>query len=198
MTLNEALDYIHSVNWRGSIPGLSRTRELLHRIGNPQDRLRYVHVAGTNGKGSTCAMLASILQKAGFRTGLYTSPYINRFNERMQIDGEPIGDDELCEITAYIRPHAETMADLPTEFELVTCIGFEYFARHECDIVILECGMGGEFDATNVIRTPECAVLCTIGLDHMQVLGSTHTEIARTKAGIFKPGGVCVTYPALP
>ena len=138
MTLNEALDYIHSVNWRGSIPGLSRTRALLNRIGNPQDKLRYVHVAGTNGKGSTCAMLASILQNAGFRTGLYTSPYINRFNERMQID------------------------------------------------------------ATNVIRTPECAVLCTIGLDHMQVLGSTHTEIARTKAGIFKPGGVCVTYPALP
>ena len=198
MTLNEALDYIHSVNWRGSIPGLSRTRALLNRIGNPQDKLRYIHVAGTNGKGSTCAMLASILQNAGFRTGLYTSPYINRFNERMQIDGEPISDDELCEITAYIKPHAETMSDLPTEFELVTCIGFEYFARHECDIVILECGMGGEFDATNVIRTPECAVLCTIGLDHMQVLGSTHTEIARTKAGIFKPGGVCVTYPALP
>ena len=198
MTLNEALDYIHSVNWRGSIPGLSRTRELLNRIGNPQDRLRYVHVAGTNGKGSTCAMLASILQKAGYRTGLYTSPYINRFNERMQVNGAPISDDELCEITEYIRPYAERMDDLPTEFELVTCIGFEYFARHACDIVILACGMGGEFDATNVIKTPECAVLCTIGLDHMQVLGSTHTEIARTKAGIFKPGGVCVTYPALP
>ena len=198
MTLNEALDYIHSVNWRGSIPGLSRTRALLNKIGNPQDKLRYVHVAGTNGKGSTCAMLASILQKAGYRTGLYTSPYINRFNERMQVNGEPISDEELCEITEYIRPYAERMDDLPTEFELVTCIGFEFFARQGCDIVVLECGMGGEFDATNVIKTPECAVLCTIGLDHMQVLGSTHTEIARTKAGILKEGGVCVTYPALP
>ena len=198
MTLNETLDYIHSVNWRGSIPGLSRIRELLNRIGNPQDTLHYIHVAGTNGKGSTCAMLASILQQAGYRTGLYTSPYINRFNERMQIDGEPISDAELCEITERIRPCAETMAELPTEFELVTCIGFAFFARHNCEVVILECGMGGEFDATNVIGTPECAVMCTIGLDHMQVLGSTHTEIARTKAGIFKPGGVCVTYPALP
>ena len=198
MTLNETLDYIHSVNWRGSIPGLSRTRQLLEKIGNPQDTLRYIHVAGTNGKGSTCAMLANILQKAGYRTGLYTSPYINRFNERMQVNGVPISDEELCEITEYIRPFADAMDDVPTEFELVTCIGFEFFARQGCEIVVLECGMGGEFDATNVIETPECAVMCTIGLDHMQVLGNTHTEIARTKAGIFKEGGVCVTYPALP
>ena len=198
MTLQEALDYIHSVNWRGSIPGLSRTRELLGKLGDPQNGLKFVHVAGTNGKGSTCAMLANILQQSDYRTGLYTSPYINRFNERMQVNGKPISDDELCEITEMIRPLASEMADVPTEFELVTCIGFEFFARQNCDIVVLECGMGGEFDATNVIQTPECAVMCTIGLDHMQVLGNTHTEIARTKAGIFKPGGTCVTYPTLP
>ena len=198
MTLDQALSYIHSVNWRGSVPGLSRTRELLCKMGDPQKKLKCVHVAGTNGKGSTCAMLANILQEAGYRTGLYTSPYINRFHERMQVDGEPVTDEELCEITEFVRPFADAMDDVPTEFELVTCIGFEFFARRECDIVVLECGMGGEFDSTNVIDVPECAVLCTIGMDHMQYLGHTHAEIARTKAGIFKHGGACVTYPALP
>ena len=198
MNLAEALEYIHSVNWRGSVPGLSRTRELLSKMGDPQNKLRFVHVAGTNGKGSTCAMLSAILRKAGYRTGLYTSPYINRFHERMQVNGEPITDDELCHITEFVRPFADSMDDVPTEFELVTCIGFEFFARRKCDIVVLECGMGGEFDSTNVIEVPECAVLCTIGMDHMQYLGSTHEAIARTKAGIFKPGGTCVTYPASP
>ena len=198
MNLDQALSYIHSVNWRGSVPGLSRTRELLGRMGDPQNKLKYVHVAGTNGKGSTCAMLANILQRAGFRTGLYTSPYINRFHERMQVNGEPISDAELCEITEYIKPLADAMEDVPTEFELVTCVGFEFFARRQCQIVVLECGMGGEFDATNVIDVPECAVLCTIGMDHMEYLGRTHAAIARTKAGILKPGGACVTYPALP
>ena len=198
MTLDQALDYIHSVNWRGSVPGLSRTRELLAKMGDPQKKLKFVHVAGTNGKGSTCAMLANILQMAGFHTGLYTSPYINRFHERMQVDGEPITDEELCDITEFVRPFADAMTDVPTEFELVTCIGFEFFARRQCEIVVLECGMGGEFDSTNVIDVPECAVLCTIGMDHMQYLGHTHAEIARTKSGIFKRGGVCITYPALP
>ena len=198
MTLDQALSYIHSVTWRGSVPDLSRTRELLSKMGDPQNRLKFIHVAGTNGKGSTCAMLSSILQKAGYKTGLYTSPYINRFHERMQVNGEPISDDELCRITEFVRPLADAMEDVPTEFELVTCIGFEFFARRQCEIVVLECGMGGEFDSTNVIEVPECAVLCTIGMDHMQYLGHTHAEIARTKAGIFKPGGVCVTYPGLP
>ncbi len=198
MTLDKALEYIHSVNWRGSVPGLSRTRELLKKMGNPQKKLRFVHVAGTNGKGSTCAMLAAILQKAGYRTGLYTSPYINRFHERMQVNAEPISDEELCDITEFVRPFADGMSDVPTEFELVTCIGFEFFARQACDIVVLECGMGGEFDSTNVIDVPECAVLCTIGMDHMQYLGNTHEAIALTKAGIFKHGGTCVTYPGLP
>ncbi len=196
MNINEALDYIHSVTWRGSIPGLSRTKELLSRMGNPQNQLRFIHVAGTNGKGSTCAMLASILQQTGYRTGLYTSPYITCFHERMQVNGQNISDEMLCQITEFVRPHAQAMEDTPTEFELVTAIGFEYFKRMACDIVVLECGMGGEFDSTNVISTPEAAVLCCIGLDHMQQLGSTLPEIAETKAGIFKEGGLCITYPA--
>lgn len=198
MTIHDALNFIHSVNWRGSIPGLSRTRELLARMGNPEKELRFIHVAGTNGKGSTCAMLEKILREAGYKTGLYTSPYLSNFNERMQICGQPISNEALCEITEYVQPIAEKMTDIPTEFELVTAIGFEYFRREACDIVILECGMGGEFDSTNVIECPECAVLCTIGLDHMQFLGNTYGEIARTKSGILKKDGYCVTYPSVP
>lgn len=198
MTVEEALTYIHSVCWKGSIPGLSRTRELLSRIGNPEKKLKFVHVAGTNGKGSTAAMLASILQHAGYRTGLYTSPYILRFHERMQVDGEQITDGELAEITEFVRPHAEAMADHPTEFELVSCIGFEYFKRRQCDIVVLEVGMGGELDSTNVIETPEAAVITNIGLDHTEYLGDTLEKIAAAKAGIIKPGGTAVIYRAAP
>lgn len=196
MNLDAALSYIHSVAWQGSRPGLSRTRELLHKMGDPQKKLRFIHVAGTNGKGSTCAMLESILRHAGYRTGLYTSPYISRFQERMQVGGVPVSDEMLCAVTEFVQPFADAMLDPPTEFELVTAIAMEFFARSSCDIVLLECGMGGELDSTNVIDTPECAVMCTIGLDHMEYLGNTLSQIARTKAGIFKPGGLCVTYPA--
>ncbi len=193
MTINETLSYIHSVCWKGSVPGLSRTRELLGSLNNPQDSLKFVHIAGTNGKGSTASMLANIFRKAGCKTGLYTSPYIFCFNERMQVNGEMISDDELCEITEYVKPFAEKMTDLPTEFELVTCIAMEYFARHKCDIVILEVGMGGEFDSTNIIRTPEAAVITNIGLDHVEVLGDTLEKIAQAKAGIIK-GGDAILY----
>lgn len=196
MNLDDALSYIHSVAWQGSKPGLSRTQELLRQMGDPQKKLRFVHVAGTNGKGSTCAMLEAILRSAGYRTGLYTSPYISRFHERMQVEGRPISDEMLCIVTEFVQPFADAMSDSPTEFELVTAIAMEFFARSECDIVLLECGMGGELDSTNVIDTPECAVMCTIGLDHMEFLGNTLPAIARTKTGIFKHGGMCVTYPA--
>lgn len=194
MTYEEALAYIHGVSWQGTIPGLERELELLGRIGNPHRALKYVHVAGTNGKGSTAAMLASMLMKAGYRTGLYTSPYLLRFNERIQVNGEPIPDSALCEITEYIRPHADAMADPPTEFELVTAIGFEYFARQRCDIVVLEVGMGGEWDATNVIERNEAAVIVNIGLDHTAWLGDTVEAIARTKSGVVKRGCPCVVY----
>ncbi len=194
----QAIEYIHSVCWKGSIPGLGRTRNLLDLMGNPQDKLKYVHIAGTNGKGSTAAMTASILQKAGYRVGLYTSPYIYRFNERMQIDGVPISDSELTQITAWIKPKAQSMEESPTEFELVSCIAFEYFKRNRCDIVVLEVGMGGALDSTNVIKAPEVAVITNIGLDHTDVLGSTVEEIAKTKAGIFKPGSHAVVYRSSP
>ena len=198
MTYNEAMDYIHHVTWRGSRLGLERTRELLERIGNPQEKLKFVHVAGTNGKGSTCAMIAKTLTLAGYQTGLYISPFINRFNERMQLNGESILDQTLADITAFIRPHAEAMADHPTEFELITVIAFEYFYRSKADIVVLEVGMGGELDSTNVIGTPELAVITNIGLDHTRELGSTIADIANAKAGIIKPDGDVLIYDQNP
>ncbi len=198
MQYEEALLYIHHVSWTRSRLGLTRTFALLGRIGNPQKSLRFIHVAGTNGKGSTAAMLAQIFQSAGYRTGMYTSPYIDRFNERMQVDGHPISDEELADITAYIRPFADEMEDHPTEFELVTAIGFSYFQRHGCQIVVLEVGMGGELDSTNVIDAPELAIITNMGFDHTKELGPTMRDIARAKAGIIKEGGTVVTYGCNP
>ena len=198
MNVTEAIEYIHSVYWKGSIYGLSRLQALLEKMGNPQDSMKYVHIAGTNGKGSTAAMTASILRKAGYRTGLYTSPYIYCFNERMQVDGEQISDEDLVAITEYVKPFVEAVEEKPTEFELVCAIAFEYFKRQQCDIVVLEVGLGGEFDATNVIRAPEVAVITNIGLDHTEVLGNTLEAIARTKAGIFKEGCAAVVYRGTP
>ena len=194
MNVNEAIEYIHSVCWKGSIPGLGRTQELLQKLGNPEKKLKFVHIAGTNGKGSTAAMTASILQQAGYKVGLYTSPYIYRFHERMQVNGQQISDEDLCAVTEYVKPFADSMAESPTEFELVCCIAFEYFLRQNCDIVVLEVGMGGAWDATNVIECPEVAVITNIGLDHTDFLGNTLEAIAETKAGIFKEGGDAVIY----
>jgi dihydrofolate synthase/folylpolyglutamate synthase len=195
MSYEETLRYIHNVKWQGAKPGLERTRRLLAALGNPEKKLKFVHIAGTNGKGSTAAMIASVLRKAGYRTGLYTSPYIIRFNERMQVDGVHISDEELERMTDEIRPHADAMTDdPPTEFELITALAMKYFLYKECDIVVLEVGMGGELDSTNVIDTPEVAVITAIGLDHMTELGSTPAAIASAKAGIIKENGDVVIY----
>ena len=198
MNIHEALNYIHGIPWTNAAPGLARTRALLERMRNPERKLKFIHIAGTNGKGSIAAMLASMLRAAGYRTGLYTSPYIKRFNERMQINGIPIPDMELARITERVQPLADALEEHPTEFELVTCIAMEYFALHSCDIVVLEVGMGGEFDSTNVIDTPEAAVIANIGMDHTQVLGGTIEEIAQAKAGIIKSGCDCVLYAQRP
>ena len=194
MTCREALDYINGVRWLGSKPGLERITELLRRLGDPQKRLKFVHIAGTNGKGSCAAMCASVLRAAGYRTGLYTSPYLWRFNERMQIDGEMIPDETLAEIVAQIRPHCEAMDDHPTEFEMMTAAAFLWYAQERCEIVVLEVGLGGRLDATNVIETPEVSVIMNIGLDHTEYLGDTLAALAGEKAGIIKPGCPCVLY----
>lgn len=194
MTVEQALEYIHSNYWNGGSFGLSKTKELMNLMGNLQKQLKFVHIVGTNGKGSTAAMSASILQKAGYTVGLYTSPYIFKFHERMQVNGQCISDEELAELTEKIKPLADSMKDKPSEFELVTAIAFDYFLRHHCDIVCLEAGLGGENDSTNVIDPPEVAVITNIGLDHTALLGNTLEEIATTKSKIIKPGCQAVTY----
>lgn len=188
MNYNEALNYIHSISWTFCKPGLERTQELCQGLGNPQNNLKFIHVAGTNGKGSYCSMLASVLKEAGYKVGLYTSPYITFFNERMAINGEPISNDELVAVTERVKMVADNMMDKPTEFELVTAIAFEYFNRNKCDYVVLECGLGGRLDSTNIIKTPVLSVITGISLDHTSILGNTVEEIAREKAGIIKEG----------
>ena len=187
MNYNEALEYIHSISWQFCRPGLERIGELCEKLGHPERELRFVHVAGTNGKGSFCSMLDSVLRSAGYRTGLYTSPYIVRFNERMCACGEPISDGELADITAYVKPIADSMLDKPTEFELITAIAFEFFKRKRCEIVILEAGMGGRLDSTNIIEKSILSVITGIALDHTAFLGETVEKIAAEKAGIIKP-----------
>lgn len=188
MTYPEALTYIHSVNWTFCKPGLDRIETLCAGLGDPQKSLKCIHVAGTNGKGSFCAMIASVLSAAGYRTGLFTSPYIRRFNERMMVDGQEIADDVLADLTARVKPVADGMTDKPTEFELITAIAFLYFQQMGCDYVVLETGMGGRLDATNIIDTPILTVITGIGLDHTAYLGDTMEAIAAEKAGILKPG----------
>ena len=187
MNYAEALEYIHSVNWTFCKPGLERIGELCERLGHPENKLKFIHVAGTNGKGSTSAMLDSVLRAAGYKTGLYTSPYIRVFNERMRVNGKNISDSELASLTEYIKPIADGMEDKPTEFELITALAFEYFARHNCDVVILEAGMGGRLDSTNIINTSVLSIITGIALDHTAFLGDTVEKIAFEKAGIIKP-----------
>ncbi len=198
MTGPEAIAYIHAHQWQRHAPGLHRMRALLQALGDPQKQLRFVHVAGTNGKGSTCACIASVLQAAGYRVGLNTSPYLLTFHERIRVDGELISDEALGELTEEVRSAAEPMAEHPTEFELITAVAFLHFLRSRCDLVVLEAGLGGEKDASNVIDAPEAAVITALGLDHTAQLGPTLTDIARAKAGILKPGTAAVSYGGCP
>ena len=192
MTCQEAIQYIHSNTWYHTKPGLERIQTLLAAIGNPQKAVRCIHVAGTNGKGSVCAMLDSILRAEGYRTGLYTSPYIRNFRERMRANGEMIREDELAEITEFIRPHIEAMEDKPNVFEVITAIGFEFFRRREIDIVVLEVGLGGRLDPTNIIENPLLSIITDIDFDHTAQLGNTIQAIAAEKAGIIKEGRPCL------
>lgn len=194
MTEQEAVFYIENQGWSTTRLGLERTQELLRKLGDPQKKLKFVHVAGSNGKGSTCAMLDAILRGAGYRVGLTISPYIQDFCERIQVDGENIPGPALAAITERVRRVADAMEDHPSQFELVTAIAMEYFLEQRCDIVVLEVGMGGALDSTNVIDAPEVAVITNIGLEHTEYLGDTLEKIAATKAGIIKPGCSCVCY----
>ncbi len=190
----EAVERVHARGRFSGKAGLHRMQALCMALGNPQNKLKFIHLAGTNGKGSTATMLASVLQCAGYRTGLYTSPYLVCFRERIRINGMMIEPEALVRLEEQVRRAADALK-LPEgehigEFEFVTALAFLYFAEQGCEIVVLETGLGGSYDATNIIAPPEAAVITSISLDHMAVLGNTIEEIARTKAGIYKPGSL--------
>ena len=190
--MTTAIDKFHEFDKFGSILGLERVNELLHRLGDPHHGMKYIHVAGTNGKGSTCKFLEKGLAGCGYKVGLYTSPYIEKFNERIQFDGEMITDKELETYGDKALAKAAEMVDdgldSPTEFEVVMATAFLYFQAKDPDIVVLEAGMGGIGDATNVIESPLASVFTSVAFDHMHVLGNTLEEIAADKAGIIKKG----------
>jgi dihydrofolate synthase/folylpolyglutamate synthase len=183
----EARNYIDSFSKLGSaVLDLSRFKRICAALGNPEERLLFVHVAGTNGKGSTVRMIVNALRLAGYRTGEFTSPYIRVWNDRIRIDGNNITDDELAAIVTQIKPIFDESLDNYSQFELATAIAFIYFAAKKCDIVVLEAGIGGRLDCTNVIENTLVSVITSISLDHTAILGSTLSEIAAEKAGIIK------------
>lgn len=199
MNYEQAMGYIkYTANKFGGNLGLSRTEKLLELLGNPHKRIKCIHVAGTNGKGSTSAMLSKILTETGFRVGLYTSPFLEEFEERIQINDSNIPKEDLCEIVTELSEAVEEVIalgyDHPTEFEIITCGAFLYFYRQKVDYAVIEVGLGGRLDSTNVI-TPILSVITSISYDHMNILGDTLTSIASEKAGIIKPGVPVVLYP---
>lgn len=193
----DTLAYLQQGDWTQVHLGLERITTLLERLGNPQDAYPIVHVAGTNGKGSTCAFTAGILQAAGYRTGLFTSPFVYRFNERVQVDRVDIPDDVLTCLAWRVYQASRDMDEQPTPFERVCAVALEYFRLCRVDVAVLEVGLGGRLDATNVVTPAVCAIT-PIALDHMGVLGDTVEQIAREKAGIIKPGVPVVTAHQLP
>lgn len=199
MTYEEALAFIHGTYKFGSKLGLENIKTLLERLGSPEKELKFIHVAGTNGKGSTCAFVQSVLIEAGYKTGLYTSPFIETFNERIRVNHTLITSDELALLTEKVKIQVEHMVSQglqhPTEFEVVTAVAMLYYQMHHCDVVVLEVGLGGRLDATNVIDAPLVSVVTPLDYDHMEYLGNTLTAIATEKSGIIKPGGITVSYP---
>ena len=197
--MTNAENYYHSLLTFGIMPGLDRIRILLERLGSPEKDLRCIHVAGTNGKGTVCSFLASVLKEAGYKTGLYTSPYIVDFRERIRVDGEMISEKDLEEVTETVKAEIEKLRSediIITEFEAVTAAAFLYYKNAGCDFVVLETGLGGRFDATNVIERPLASVIVSISLDHVNILGNTISEIAFEKCGIIKNGCPVVTNSA--
>jgi dihydrofolate synthase / folylpolyglutamate synthase len=194
MNYEEALQYIHSPKYNNMRLGLDNIRSLMSALGNPQKQLKFVHIAGTNGKGSVASYLSHILEKAGYKTGLFTSPFIERFNERVKVNQEDISDDSLAKITEMIKKIIEKEQISTTEFEIMSAIAFQYFYEQQCDIVVLEVGLGGRLDSTNVIEHPLLSIITSIGLDHQAFLGSTLTEIAGEKAGIIKENTPVLLY----
>lgn len=198
MNYIEAMDYIKNTAKFGSNYGLERTEKILELLGNPHKKLKCIHVAGTNGKGSTTAMLSAILKEAGYKVGMYTSPYLEEFEERIQINGINISKDDLSSLITEVSKVIETVValgfDHPTEFEIITCTMFLYFYKKQVDYAVIEVGLGGRLDSTNVIN-PILSIITSISFDHMKILGNTLGKIASEKAGIIKEGVPLVLYP---
>jgi dihydrofolate synthase/folylpolyglutamate synthase len=199
MDYDEAMAFINESHKYGSKLGLDRIRTLMEYMGNPEKKLKFVHVGGTNGKGSTASFISNILIEAGYKVGVYTSPYIHRFSERIRINNLEIPEEDIARITDSIEPKIMKMlengSDPVTEFEIVTAMAFQYFCEKGCDIVVLEVGLGGRMDSTNIIDKTEVSVITTIDFDHMDMLGETLPQIAYEKAGIIKKNGTVVLYP---
>jgi len=198
MTYSDALEYLLGIPRFSKSLSLERIRFLLSALGNPQNDLKFIHIAGTNGKGSVTTMLSKILISAGYNTGTYTSPYVEDFRERICVNGDYISKDSLARLTHRVAQLAKEMDDSPNAFEQITAIAIAYFKQCNCDIVCLETGLGGRWDATNIIPAPLISVITSIGLDHMQFLGDTHEKIALEKCGIIKPGSATVISPLQP
>ncbi len=194
MTYSDAIQFLYDLRLFGAKFGLENTRKLAALVGKPQDRLRFIHVAGTNGKGSVCAMLESVYRAAGLRTGLFTSPHLVSFAERIQVNRHLIPNEEVVRLVGEIKPLLTQFPDElhPTFFEVVTVMALQYFAEQRCDLVLLETGLGGRLDASNIV-TPLASVITNIGREHQQWLGDTFEEIAAEKAGIIKPGVPVIT-----
>ncbi len=198
MTYEQSLNYIHSLNKFGINPGLERIEALCAALGNPQKKLKFVHIAGTNGKGSTSTMVACALSRSGKKTGLFTSPYVTDFRERICIDGEMVDKELFAQVITELEPVVSELAEnnmQPTEFEVITAAAFAIFERSGCDVCVLEVGLGGRLDSTNVIPTPLISIIVSISLDHTAILGDTVEQIAAEKCGIIKEGGKTVCYP---
>lgn len=192
MTYEQAMEYMDDLQSYGSVPGLTSIINLCEKLGNPQERLKFVHIAGTNGKGSTLAFISEILKEAGYRVGRYISPTIFEYRERIQVNGRMITKKDLCRLMTEVKDACEALVRErkahPTPFEVETALSFLYFVEKECDIVVLETGLGGEQDATNLIQNTLVAVLASVSMDHMGILGNSLSEIAMQKAGIIKDG----------
>ena len=199
MNYEEARVYLEEASKYGSVLGLDNMRHLMERLGNPQDSLKFIHISGTNGKGSVLAYLSTILTEAGYRVGRYISPTLFSYRERIQVNGERIGKEALAKhvtaIAEAIRDMEEHHLTNPTPFEIETALSFLYFQKQKCDLVVLETGLGGALDATNIIKTPVMEVIAPISMDHMAFLGDTLEEIAAQKAGIIKPHTKAVSAP---
>ncbi|MEG2984162.1 MAG: folylpolyglutamate synthase/dihydrofolate synthase family protein [Peptostreptococcaceae bacterium] len=199
MNYNEALKYIHGSHKFGVRLGLDNIKKLLELLDNPQDKLKIIHIAGTNGKGSTCSFISTILKEGGYKVGLYTSPFLETFTERIRVNGDNIPEDEVGNIVSLIKEKIEVMVNegysYPTEFEIVTAMAFYYFYKENVDFVALEVGLGGRYDATNVIEKPIVSVITSISMDHIGVLGDTLGKIAFEKGGIIKENCTTIVYP---